>query len=62
MYVTNALYIGNCTDGSVKLVGGNDTMSGRVEVCHNSIWGTVCGDGFTDIEPTVICNQLGHKC
>lgn len=48
-----------CNDGSVQLVGSNNHYSGRVEVCHNSEWGTVCDDEFGLAEVKVICNQLG---
>ena len=48
-----------CTQGSIRLEG-NTTTSGRVEVCHINVWGTVCGDynwGLTDAQ--VACRQLG---
>ena len=33
---------------------------GRLEVCHNGIWGTVCGIGATDAIAKVVCRELNH--
>ena len=52
---------GDCTDGSVRLVGGaNDTL-GLVEVCINNGWGGVCVDHFGTNDAEVVCNQLGFS-
>ena len=49
-----------CTDGDLRLVGGTSFMEGRLEVCLNGVWGTVCNHGWDDMEATVACRQLGH--
>ena len=40
------------------MAGGATTHEGRLEVCSNGQWGTVCDDIFTDIEASVVCKQL----
>ena len=49
----------NCTNGDLRLVGGASLAEGRVEMCYNNAWGTVCDDGFTKEEALVVCRQLG---
>ena len=49
-----------CNTGDIRLIGGSDQFEGRVEICINDQWGTVCDDGWNSIDASVVCNQLGY--
>ena len=48
-----------CSNGDVRLIGGTSLMEGRVEVCSNNIWGTVCDDFWDTTDGSIVCRQLG---
>ena len=48
----------DCDDGDVRLVDGSNALEGRLEVCFNNAWGTVCGNQFDSDTAGIICNQL----
>ena len=50
--------ITQCTNGAVTLKGGTATQ-GRIEVCINGREGTVCDEGWEDVDARIACLQLG---
>ena len=53
------LYIA-CTYGEIRLASGPTSNQGRVELCINETWGTVCDDELDNDIARVVCRQLGY--
>ena len=64
-YIYSVVYAESCDEeGLLRLVGWIEADAGRVEICHNGEWGTVCADaldkpwGHKNVE--VACKALGY--
>ena len=48
-------------EGAVRLVGGFVPQQGRVELCKNQRWSTICNREWDDRDAQVVCHQLGYS-
>ena len=71
MFLDANIIMADCDDGDIRLVGGSTQYEGRVEVCINKVWGTVCSTRYSSWwwnykyywgipDSNVVCRQLGH--
>lgn len=42
------------------MVDGEDESSGRVEISHDGIWGTICDYAWNQPDAKVICRYMGY--
>ena len=49
-----------CVNGSIRLSNSVYANQGRVDVCLNNTWGTVCPTNWNNNDAAVACHQLGY--
>ena len=57
---TVCLHSAPCSNGDLRLVSGNVKNEGRVEICVDNVWGTVCHDKFSNTDAKVVCRKLNY--
>ncbi|XP_019855132.1 PREDICTED: scavenger receptor cysteine-rich domain superfamily protein-like [Amphimedon queenslandica] len=57
----NNVQYSNCTTGNIRLTGGSNQFEGRVELCVNGVWGSVCDNSWDSTEASTVCKQLGYE-
>ena len=49
-----------CSFGDIQLVNGMNSSEGRVEICIDGTYGTVCDDSWDNDDAEVVCRQIGY--
>ena len=47
--------------GDVRLIDGPNDFNGRVEICDEEEWKSVCDHGWNRNDAFVVCRQLGYE-
>ena len=55
------IFTAPCSSDEIRLADGNIANEGRVEICINNVWGTVCDDSWDSTDAIVVCRQLGYS-
>ena len=50
-----------CQDQDLRLTNGSTVREGRVEVCYNQAWGTICDTVYGGIAAGILCKQLDFR-
>ncbi len=61
MGIVTEFYLPVCSQGDIRLRGGANNRTGRLEVCNANEWGTVCDTFFDSADAQVACKQLGFS-
>lgn len=61
MVKANVSPICRCPTGAIRLEGSTSQNEGRVEVCIDRQWGTICDDKWDEVDAQVACTQLGYR-
>ena len=48
----NTTEYSNCTNGEVRLVGGDTVNEGNVQICHRNALGSICDDSCNTNDAT----------
>ena len=48
-----------CKNGDLRLDTSDAAIGGRLEICYDGIWGSICNEEWTIEDARVACKQLG---
>lgn len=47
-------------NSDIRMVNGNSSNEGKVEIKHNGQWGDICDTGIDTTDAKVFCRMLGY--
>ena len=50
-----------CTFGDVRLAASTYSGIGRIEVCQDGSWGTICSNAWDDLDASIACRASGYS-
>ncbi|ORU95125.1 MAG: hypothetical protein A6F71_10755 [Cycloclasticus sp. symbiont of Poecilosclerida sp. M] len=50
-----------CSNGDLRLQDGTNLLEGRVEICMDGVWGSICDNLWDEFDAAVVCRQLGFS-
>ena len=60
MLFTAASYEDECSESDIQLISGRLQDEGKVVLCFNGLWNTVCLDEHDYSKARLVCRQLGY--
>lgn len=51
----------DCDDWDLRVMDGSSVREGRVEVCFNQAWGTICNEHYGVADAQILCSQLNFE-
>lgn len=45
----------------LRIADGRTVNEGRVEICFNETWGTICNNYWDQLDANVVCRSLGYS-
>ena len=58
------VHLALCQNGTIRLYsdsGNYFRRYGRVEICIDNVWGTICDNYWNDKDASVVCKMLGYS-
>ena len=55
--------LSDCIEDEIRLVSmeGENATDGRLEICHEGVWGTACPQSLDLTDARVVCRELGFN-
>ena len=50
-----------CPFGDVRLAASGYSGVGRIEVCQDGSWGTICSNAWDDLDASIACKASGYS-